>query len=201
MHPDARTSVREGRGRDTPKRGKRGEVRRGARGPRRCPPAGHRSLAARLWRSLRDRARVLPLLQDLDEHRQGAEVSETRSKAAPFAIASAAVCILGIGISLMLPEPGREPALYGAASAALGAVCAFSALTRGVAKGSTGVLTGFSIGFLCRAGLVAAGLLASGPRGNLALIYAGAFFVLYAATQVIEVLFVHASSRPQGATP
>ena len=128
-------------------------------------------------------------------------MSETRSKAAPFAIASAAVCILGIGISLMLPEPGREPALYGAASAALGAVCAFSALTRGVAKGSTGVLTGFSIGFLCRAGLVAAGLLASGARGNLALVYAGAFFALYAATQVIEVLFVHASSRPQGATP
>ena len=58
-------------------------------------------------------------------------MSETRSKAAPFAIASAAVCILGLGISLMLPEPGREPALYGAASAALGAVFAFSALTRG----------------------------------------------------------------------
>ncbi|OLC71831.1 MAG: hypothetical protein AUG04_00920 [Deltaproteobacteria bacterium 13_1_20CM_2_69_21] len=128
-------------------------------------------------------------------------MTETPSKAAPFAIASAAICALGIGISLLLPEPGRGPAVYGAASAALGALCAFSALARGVTKGSTGVLTGFSIGFLCRAALVAAGLFASGARGNLALVYVGAFFTLYAATQVIEVLFVHASSRPQGATP
>jgi hypothetical protein len=128
-------------------------------------------------------------------------VTETPSKAAPFAIASAAVCALGIGISLLLPEPGRGPALYGAASAALGAFCAFSALVRGVTKGPASVLTGFSIGFLCRAALVAAGLFASGARGNLALVYVGAFFTLYAATQVIEVLFVHASSRPQGATP
>jgi hypothetical protein len=127
-------------------------------------------------------------------------VSETRSKAAPFATASAAVCILGIGISLMLAEPARGPAVHGVAAAALGALCAFYALARGVPKGPTGVLTGFSIGFLCRAGLVAAGLLASGARGNLALVYAGAFFTLYFATQVIEVLFVH-SSRPQGATP
>ena len=128
-------------------------------------------------------------------------MTATRNKATPFAIASAGACAVGICICLLLPEPGREPAIYGAASAAVGALCAFSALTRGVAKGSTGVLTGFSIGFICRAGLVAAGLLASGARGNLALVYAGAFFTLYAATQVIEVLFVHASSRPQGATP
>ena len=45
---------------------------------------------------------------------------------------------------------------------------------------------------------MAAGLIASGARGNLALIYAAAFFTLYAATQSIEVLFVHRSS--QGAT-
>jgi hypothetical protein len=65
------------------------------------------------------------------------------------------------------------------------------------------VLAGFSIGFLCRAVLVAGGLLASGARGNLALVYALAFFTLYAATQLIEVLFVHASSRSlsSGATP
>src|SRR5207237_6966200 len=130
--------------------------------------ARHRPLAARRWRALRDRARVLPLLQDLDAHRQGTEVTETPSKAAPFAIASAAVCALGIGISLLLPEPGRGPALYGAASAALGAFCAFCALARCVTKGPAGVLTGFSIGFLCRAALVAAGLFASGARGTLA---------------------------------
>jgi hypothetical protein len=128
-------------------------------------------------------------------------VTETRSKPRPFAIASAAVCALAIGISLLLPGPGREPAIYGSASAALGALCAFPALARGLTKGSTGVLTGFTVGFLCRAGLVAAGLFASGARGNQALVFAAAFFTLYAATQVIEVLFVHASSRPQGATP
>ena len=127
-------------------------------------------------------------------------MSESRSKASPFAIASAVTCALGIGAALLLPHVARGPALYGAASAALGALCAFSALVRGVAKGGTGVLMGFSIGFLCRAALVAAGLIASGARGNPALVFAAAFFTLYAATQVIEVLFVHASSRPQGAT-
>ena len=115
-------------------------------------------------------------------------------------MASAGVCALAIAVSLLLPDHARGPALYGSASAALGALCAFSALVRGVAKGGTSVLTAFTIGFLCRAALVAAGLLASGARGNLALVFAGAFFTLYAATQVIEVLFVHASSRTQGAT-
>ena len=128
-------------------------------------------------------------------------MSEPRSKAVPFAIASAVVCALGIAAALVLPQDARGPALYGAAAAALGALCAFSALARGVAKGGTGVLAAFSIGFLCRAALVAAGLIASGARGNPALVFAAAFFTLYAATQVIEVLFVHASSRPQGATP
>jgi hypothetical protein len=128
-------------------------------------------------------------------------VSEPSHKAFPFAAASAAACALGIGAALLVPEDARGPALYGAASAALGALCAFSALVRGVAKGGTGVLMAFSIGFLCRAALVAAGLIASGARGNLALVFAAAFFTLYAVTQVIEVLFVHARSRPQGATP
>jgi hypothetical protein len=128
-------------------------------------------------------------------------VNEARTRATPFAMASGAACALAIGAALLLPPDVRGPALYGAASAALGALCAFSALVRGVAKGGTSVLTAFSIGFLCRALLVAAGLLASGARGNLALVFAAAFFTLYAVTQVIEVLFVHASSRPQGATP
>jgi hypothetical protein len=116
-------------------------------------------------------------------------------------MASAGACALAIAGSLLLPSGARGAALYGTASAALGALCAFSALVRGVGKGGTAVLTAFSIGFLCRAVLVAAGLLASGARGNLALVFAGAFFTVYAITQVIEVLFVHASSRPQGATP
>jgi hypothetical protein len=69
---------------------------------------------------------------------------------------------------------------------------------RFASKGVNGLLTGFGIGFLCRAALVGLGLLASGARDNLALVYVVAFFTLYVPTQVIEVLFVHASSRPQG---
>jgi hypothetical protein len=127
-------------------------------------------------------------------------VSEIRGKATPYAIGSALVCALGIAISLALPEPARGPAVYGAGAASLGAVCALSALVRAGGKGVNSLLTGFSIGFLSRAALIAAGLLASGARGNLALVFVAAFFALYAATQVIEVLFVHASSRPQGVT-
>jgi len=127
-------------------------------------------------------------------------VSQTRSKPRLYAIASGIACALGIGVALLLPEPLRGPALYGAGAAALGALCAFAALARAAGKGFNGVLGGFTIGFLCRAALVGVGLVASGARGNLALSYVAAFFTLYAVTQVIEVLFVHASSRPQGVT-
>ena len=125
-------------------------------------------------------------------------MSGPRSKATPFAAASAAVCALGIAVSLLLPPPARGPALYGVIAAALGSVCALSALVRSAGKGTNALLIGFSIGFGCRAVLVAAGLIASGARDNLALVYVAAFFTLYAATQLIEVLFVHACSRPQG---
>jgi hypothetical protein len=118
----------------------------------------------------------------------------------PFAVASGLVCVIAVAVALSLPEPAKGPALYGAGAAALGALCAFAALARAAGKGVNGVLTGFSIGFFCRAALVAAGLLASGARGKLALVYVAAFFVVYAATQVIEVLFVGSSSRPQGVT-
>ena len=127
-------------------------------------------------------------------------MSERRSKAAPFAIASAGVCAAGIVISLLLPAPARGPALYGACAAALGALCAFSALARSAGKGTNALLAGFLIGVLCRAALVALGLIASAARDKLALVYVGAFFTLYAATQLIEVLFVHAQQRPQGVT-
>jgi len=127
-------------------------------------------------------------------------VSEIRSKPRPYALASAAACAVAVGIALLLREPLRGPAVYGACAASLGALCAFGALARAPGKGLNAVLIGFTVGFLCRAALVAAGLLASGARGNLALVYVAAFFTLYGVTQVIEVLFVQASSRPQGAT-
>jgi hypothetical protein len=131
-------------------------------------------------------------------------VSETAAKtprAWPFGAASAGACALGVLFALLLREPARQAAVYGAAAASLGALCGFSALAASVDRGVNGLLAGFTIGFLCRAVLVAVGLFASGVRGSLALVYTAAFFALYAATQLIEVLFVHASSRGQGATP
>jgi hypothetical protein len=125
-------------------------------------------------------------------------VSGTRSKAAPLAVASAGACALGIGISLLLPGALRGPAVYGAVAASLGALCAFAALARSTGRGVNALLAGFSIGFLCRTALIGVGLVASGARDNLALVYVAAFFTLYVPTQVIEVLLVHAGSRPQG---
>lgn len=119
----------------------------------------------------------------------------------PFAVASAAACALAIAVCALLPAAPRLPALYGAVAASFGAACGLGALALWAGQGVNGTLAGFTVGFLCRAVLVAAGLLASGARGNLALAYTGAFFSLYAATQLIEILFVHRSSRPHGATP
>ena len=108
----------------------------------------------------------------------------------PFAAASSAACALGLGLSI----PFGPPAVYGAVAASLGAVCALSALVMSIDRG----VNGFTIGFLCRAVLVGAGLMTSGARGGLAVVYVIAFFALYAVTQIVEVLFVRAHSR--GAT-
>jgi hypothetical protein len=120
---------------------------------------------------------------------------------APFALASTAACALGAALCMLLPAGARAAGLYGVGAASLGGLCGLGALSLFAGKGINGVLAGFTIGFLCRAVLVAAGLFASGARGNLAQVYSGAFFTLYAATQFVEILFVHRSSRPQGATP
>ncbi len=127
-------------------------------------------------------------------------MSETsaRPRVAPFAAISAAVCSAGVVVAVLLPAPARAPAVYGALAASFGALCALFALAMSAQRGTSGILAGFSIGFLCRAVLVAAGLIASGARGNLALVYVAAFFILYAITQVIEVVFVSRRSRPSG---
>lgn len=121
----------------------------------------------------------------------------------PFAAASAAACALGLGLAVLLPTALRGPAVYGALAASVGALCGLSALAAAIGRGVNGLFGGFTVGFLCRAILVGVGLIASGARGNLALVYVGAFFTLYAATQLVEILFVHASSRrlSSGATP
>ncbi len=123
--------------------------------------------------------------------------SRNRARAWPFAAASAGSCAVGIGLSLAAHQPA---AVYAAVAASMGALCALSALIGWADRGVNGVLTGFAIGFLCRAALIAVGLLASGARGDAALVYVFTFFALYASTQVIEVLYVH-FNRPQRATP
>ena len=117
-----------------------------------------------------------------------------KAKTWPFAAASAAACAAGVAVTTFV----GGPAVYGAVAASLGAVCALAALVAAIDRGANGVLLGFTIGFLIRAVLVGAGLIASGARGNAALAYAVAFFAVYAVTQTVEVLFVHAHSR--GAT-
>lgn len=118
----------------------------------------------------------------------------------PFAGASAVACAVGLLAAWLVPSQARAAALYGAGAASIGAACALAALAAFGARGVNGILAGFSIGFLARAAMVAIGLILSGVRGNLALTYVAAFFTLYAATQVIEVLFVHKSSHPEGAS-
>src|ERR1700693_6169311 len=108
--------------------------------------ARHHSLAAGRGCAVWNRARLLPLLQDPHAPEQGRQVTGTRSKATPFAIASAAACALGIAVAFLLPGPLRAPALYGAVAASLGALCAFTALVRSTGKGVNGLLTGFAIG-------------------------------------------------------
>jgi hypothetical protein len=115
----------------------------------------------------------------------------------PYAAASAIACVLGLAIALMFRQP---PALYGVFAASIGALCGLTALSAfGSSRGINGVLIGFMLGFFARAVLVAVGLIASGAHGNDALTYVFSFFGLYAATQLIEVLFV--ARGAQGATP
>jgi hypothetical protein len=114
----------------------------------------------------------------------------------PYATSSGCACVAAIGIAFFLRQP---VAVYGAVAASFGALCGLSALAAFSGRGLNGVLLGFTIGFLARAVLVAAGLLASGARGNAALCYVFSFFGLYLATQVVEILFV--ARGAQGATP
>lgn len=117
----------------------------------------------------------------------------------PFAGASAGACALGlIAAASLVPEAARSAAVYGAAAAALSGACALAALVLFADRGINGLLAGFGLGFLARGIFIAIGLIASGARGNFALIYVTAFFTLYAVTQAIEVLFVHRTSHAEG---
>lgn len=119
-----------------------------------------------------------------------------RTPLLPFAAASAAACAIGVGGAVF---SGVRPAVFGAGAATLAAIGALAALAAGVRAGTVnGLLGAFTVGFFCRMILVALGLIALGAHGtdrSQALAYVGSFFALYLVTQVIEILFVRASSR------
>jgi hypothetical protein len=114
----------------------------------------------------------------------------------PYAAASGIACAVAVALALMFRS---TPSIYGVFAASVGALCGLAGLRAFAARGVNGALIGFSLGFLARAILIAAGLLASGSTGNQSLTYVFSFFGLYAATQVIEVLYV--ARGLQGATP
>jgi hypothetical protein len=124
---------------------------------------------------------------------QAAASAPTRPALLPYALASAALCGLGLAAASQTGEP--RAALFGAAAATASALCALPALALGVPRGTSGVLAGFVAGFFARMVAVAAGLILSRSRGEATLAYAGSFFLLYALTQAVEVAYVRGSSR------
>ena len=121
---------------------------------------------------------------------------EKNVSVAPYAVASALACSIAVGASMLLPDASRMAGVFAAVAASAGALCSLSAFAAVAGRGTQGVLLGFTIGFLCRAALIGIGLVASGARGNTALVYVGCFFALYLATQMIEILYVARTARP-----
>ena len=122
---------------------------------------------------------------------QAAASAPTRPALLPYALASAAMC----GVGLVASASQSRAALFGAAAAAVSALCALPALALGAPHGTNGVLAGFVAGFFARMLAVAAGFILSGARGDAALGYASSFFLLYALTQAVEIAYVWGSSR------
>jgi len=124
---------------------------------------------------------------------QAAASAPTRPALLPYALASVALCGLGLAAAAQTGQP--RAALFGAAAAAASALCALPALALGAPHGTNGILAGFVAGFFARMLAVAVGLILSGVRGDAALAYASSFFILYALTQAVEVAYVWGSSR------
>ena len=113
----------------------------------------------------------------------------------PFAGASALLVAAGLAVSYLLAPAEGHAARAGLIAAAVGGACALPALRLGSAHGTNGLLAGFSVGFFARMISVALGLVLSAARGPTALVFVGAFFVLYAATQGVEIGYVFAQAR------
>ena len=122
---------------------------------------------------------------------QAAASAPLRPSLLPYALASAAIC----GIGLVVSANQSRAALFGAAAAGASALCALPALALGAPHGTNGILAGFVAGFFARMLAVAAGFILAGARGDGALAYASSFFLLYALTQAVEIVYVWGSSR------
>lgn len=115
---------------------------------------------------------------------------------------------LSLGVGLLAVLAGalaggelKTPILFGAGAATFAALVAFPCLHLGLKHGTSGLLAGFTAGFFVRTILVAAALIGSGLRGGTALVFAFAFFLVYAGTMAVEIAYVFAVSRgrPPGA--
>ena len=93
----------------------------------------------------------------------------------------------------------RTALLYAIASSGIASFFAFPIMHLGLMKGTPGLLAGISGGMLIRMILVAAGLLSSGLKGGEALVFAFAFFLVYAGTQAVEIAYVFAVQRHNAA--
>jgi hypothetical protein len=100
--------------------------------------------------------------------------------------------------ALLADQVLRPVLLWGVGSALLAGLLSLPAVHLGLGKGTNGLLAGFTVGFFARGLLVALGLVLSGARGTAALPFVAAFFVLYAATQGAEIVYVIQHARAAG---
>jgi hypothetical protein len=115
----------------------------------------------------------------------------------PFAAVSAALVALSFVASFLFGPAEGHAVRGGLLAAAVGAAFALPALRAGLARGTSGLFAGFSVGFLARMVCVAVGLVASGARGPAAVAWALSFFALYALTQAVEIGYVFSSTRAE----
>jgi len=125
---------------------------------------------------------------------QAAASEPARPALLPYALASASLCALALLGAAQASQ--MRAALFGAGAAAASAAVALPSLALGAPKGTSGILAGFVAGFFARMVAVAAGLILSGAKGDSAVAYAAAFFLVYALTQAVEVAYVWAMRKP-----
>ena len=129
---------------------------------------------------------------------QAADSGERRRGPGRYLAVEAGLGVLALALAGLADAAVRPALAWGFGCALLSGLLALPAVHLGLARGTSGLLAGFTAGFLARAALVAVGLVASGARGAAALPYVFAFFVLYAVTQGVEIAYVVRHARPPG---